>query len=160
MANPLLHLNGLPPFSQIRPEHVQPAIEQLIADCRQTIENVLTQPQLTWDNFIVPLSESGDKLSRAWSPVSHLNSVQNSPELRQAYQACLPLLSEYSTWVGQHKGLYEGYLAIKNSAEFATYSTAQKKPLRIHYVILNFPALVYRRKNSNATVKLLPVCPN
>ncbi len=129
MANPLLHLNGLPPFSQIRPEHVQPAIEQLIADCRQTIENVLTQPQLTWDNFIVPLSESGDKLSRAWSPVSHLNSVQNSPELRQAYQACLPLLSEYSTWVGQHKGLYEGYLAIKNSAEFATYSTAQKKAI-------------------------------
>ncbi|BFU59173.1 MULTISPECIES: oligopeptidase A [Rodentibacter] len=129
MSNPLLNLQGLPPFSQITPEHVQPAVEKLIQDCRDTIEQVLNQPHFTWENFISPLTEVSDRLSRAWSPISHLNSVKNSPELREAYQACLPLLSEYSTWVGQHKGLYNAYLALKNSPEFTTYSVAQKKAI-------------------------------
>jgi len=129
MSNPLLHIEGLPPFSQIKPEHIQPAIQELIEENRQAIEQVLKQPHFTWENFIEPLSEAGERLSRAWSPISHLNSVKNSPELRDAYQACLPLLSEYSTWVGQHKGLYNAYLALKNSPEFATYSVAQKKAI-------------------------------
>ncbi|OOF88537.1 oligopeptidase A [Rodentibacter ratti] len=129
MSNPLLHIQGLPPFSQIKPEHIQPAVEKLIQDCRDTIEQVLNQPHFTWENFILPLTEASDSLSRAWSPVSHLNSVKNSPELREAYQACLPLLSEYSTWVGQHKGLYNAYFALKNSPEFADYSVAQKKSI-------------------------------
>lgn len=129
MSNPLLNIQGLPPFSQIKPEHIQPAVEKLIQDCRDTIEQVVNQPHFTWENFILPLTEVSDRLSRAWSPVSHLNSVKNSPELREAYQACLPLLSEYSTWVGQHKGLYHAYQALKNSAEFATYSVAQKKAI-------------------------------
>ena len=129
MSNPLLNIQGLPPFSQIKPEHIQPAVEKLIQDCRDTIEQVLKQPHFTWENFILPLTETNDRLNRAWSPVSHLNSVKNSAELREAYQACLPLLSEYSTWVGQHKGLYNAYLALKNSAEFADYSIAQKKAI-------------------------------
>ncbi|OOF78685.1 oligopeptidase A [Rodentibacter caecimuris] len=129
MTNPLLNIQGLPPFSQIKPEHIQPAVEKLIQDCRDTIEQVLNQPHFTWENFILPLTEVSDRLGRAWSPVSHLNSVKNSPDLRAAYQACLPLLSEYSTWVGQHKGLYNAYLALKNSPEFATYSVAQKKAI-------------------------------
>ena len=95
----------------------------------KAIEQVLKQPHFTWENFIEPLSEAGEHLSRAWSPISHLNSVKNSPELRDAYQACLPLLSEYSTWVGQHEGLYNAYLALKNSSEFAAYSVAQKKAI-------------------------------
>ena len=64
-----------------------------------------------------------------WSPISHLNSVKNSPELRDAYQACLPLLSEYSTWVGQHEGLYNAIFSLKNSPEFVAYSVAQKKAI-------------------------------
>ncbi|OOF62510.1 oligopeptidase A [Rodentibacter pneumotropicus] len=129
MSNPLLNIQGLPPFSQINPEHIQPAVEKLIQDCRDTIEQVLNQPHFTWENFILPLTEVSDRLNRAWSPISHLNSVKNSPELREAYQACLPLLSEYSTWVGQHKGLYNAYLALKNSPEFSDYSVAQKKAI-------------------------------
>ena len=129
MSNPLLNIQGLPPFSQIKPEHIQPAVEKLIQDCRDTIEQVLKQPHFTWKNFILPLTETNDRLNRAWSPVSHLNSVKNSAELREAYQACLPLLSEYSTWVGQHKGLYNAYLSLKNSAEFGDYSIAQKKAI-------------------------------
>ena len=68
-----------------------------------------------------------EKFSRAWSPVSHLNSVKNSPELREAYEACLPLLSEFSTWVGQHKPLYQAYKQLKESEQYAKLTKAQKK---------------------------------
>ncbi|MDG6471362.1 oligopeptidase A [Glaesserella parasuis] len=129
MSNPLLNNTGLPKFSQIQPEHVVPAIEQLIQQCRDTIEQVSQIDTPTWENFYLPQAITGDKLSRAWSPVGHLNAVKNSPELREAYQACLPMLSEYSTWVGQHQGLYQGYVKLKNSSEFATYSLAQKKAI-------------------------------
>ncbi len=127
MSNPLLENSVLPQFSKIKPEHIQPAIEQLIQECRDTTEKVLKQSHFTWENFCQPLSEVNDRLSKAWSPVSHLNAVKNSNELREAYQTCLPLLSEYGTWVGQHKGLYEAYLQLKNSPEFVNYSVAQKK---------------------------------
>ena len=129
MSNPLLNNTGLPKFSQIQPEHVVSAIEQLIQQCRDTIEQVSQIDTPTWENFYLPQAITGDKLSRAWSPVGHLNAVKNSSELREAYQACLPMLSEYSTWVGQHQGLYQGYVKLKNSPEFATYSLAQKKTI-------------------------------
>ncbi|TCK01617.1 oligopeptidase A [Volucribacter psittacicida] len=127
MSNPLLQDHQLPAFSQIKPEHIKPAIEQLIQDCRATTEKLLENaPHFSWDNFCQPLAEVNDRLSKAWSPVSHLNSVKNSPELREAYQACLPLLSEYGTWVGQHQGLYNAYLQLKNSPEFTQLSLAQQ----------------------------------
>ncbi|MFG0770243.1 oligopeptidase A [Vibrio plantisponsor] len=131
MSNPLLSFTDLPPFSEIKPEHVKPAVEQAIEDCRAKIEQVLegnTQP--TWENVIAPIEEVDDRLSRLWSPVSHMNSVMNSDELRDAYESCLPILSEYGTWVGQHKGLFEAYKAIKNSEAFATLSQAQKKTIK------------------------------
>ncbi|MDD9176655.1 oligopeptidase A [Aliivibrio finisterrensis] len=130
MSNPLLTFTDLPLFSQIKPEHIQPAVEQAIADCRAKIEEVLASDAApTWDSIIVPLAETDDRLSRIWSPVSHLNSVQNSEALREAYEACLPALSEYGTWVGQNKGLYEAYKSIKESESFATLSQAQKKTI-------------------------------
>ena len=129
MTNPLLEKSDLPQFSKIKPEHIQPAIEQLIQECRKTTEQVLNQPNFSWENFCQPLAEVNERLSRAWSPVSHLNAVKNSPELREVYQACLPLLAEYGTWVGQHQGLYNAYLQLKNSAEFANYTQAQKKAI-------------------------------
>ncbi|HBO38580.1 MAG TPA: oligopeptidase A [Pasteurellaceae bacterium] len=129
MTNPLLENSALPQFSKIEPQHILPAVEQLIQECRDTTEQVLKQTHFSWENFCQPLSEINDRLSKAWSPVGHLNAVKNSPELREAYQACLPLLSEYGTWVGQHKGLYAAYLQLKNSAEFTSYSEAQKKAI-------------------------------
>jgi oligopeptidase A len=131
MSNPLLTFTDLPPFSQIKPEHVKPAVEQAIEACRAKIDAVLednTNP--TWDNVVAPIEEIDDKLSRLWSPVSHMNSVMNSDELREAYESCLPILSEYGTWVGQHKGLYEAYKAIKASDEFDALSQAQKKTIK------------------------------
>ncbi|MDW1813361.1 oligopeptidase A, partial [Vibrio sp. Vb2362] len=108
MSNPLLTFTDLPPFSQIKPEHIKPAVEQAIADCRAKIDEVLQDnAHPTWDSVIAPIEEADDRLSRIWSPVGHMNSVVNSEELREAYESCLPILSEYGTWVGQHKGLYE-----------------------------------------------------
>jgi len=130
MSNPLLSFTDLPPFSQIKPEHVKPAVEQAIADCRAKIEQVLagnTEP--TWDNVVAPIEEVDDRLSRIWSPISHMNSVVNSDELRDAYESCLPLLSEYGTWVGQHKGLFEAYKSLKASEAFVALTQAQKKTI-------------------------------
>ncbi|OOH89675.1 oligopeptidase A [Pasteurellaceae bacterium 15-036681] len=127
--NPLLNYTGLPAFSQIKAEHIQPAVEAVIKECRDVIEAVAQIENPTWENFYLSQAVAGDKFSRAWSPVGHLNGVKNSPELREAYQACLPLLSEYSTWAGQHQGLYQGYVKLKSSPEFATYSKAQQKTI-------------------------------
>lgn len=130
MSNPLLTFTDLPPFSQIKPEHVKPAVEQAIADCRAKIGQVLegnTSP--SWENLVAPIEEVDDRLSRIWSPVSHMNSVVNSDELREAYESCLPLLSEYGTWVGQHKGLFEAYKALKADKSYESLSQAQKKTI-------------------------------
>ncbi|MDV5171886.1 oligopeptidase A [Photobacterium rosenbergii] len=130
MTNPLLSMTGLPPFSLIQPEHVKPAVEQAIADCRAAVEQVLaadTAP--SWETICVPLAETDDRLSRIWSPVGHLNAVKNSNELREAYESCLPMLSDYGTWVGQHKGLYDAFKAIKADDSFAELSQAQQKSI-------------------------------
>ena len=128
MTNPLLAKSSLPQFSKIKPEHIKPAVEQAIKNSRDTLEKLLSNNTIyTWDNLISPLDEVDDVLGKLWSPVSHLNSVKNSDELREAYEACLPLLSEYGTYVGQHQGLFDAYQQIANSADFAQLSQAQQK---------------------------------
>ncbi|WOT05374.1 oligopeptidase A [Shewanella youngdeokensis] len=128
MSNPLLNSAKLPPFSSIKPEHIQPAIEQGIANCRATIEQVLQHKGgYTWNNLVAPLDDVDDELGKIWSPISHMNSVVSNDAWRAAHDACLPLLSEYGTFVGQHQGLYEAYKSLAASAEFADYSQAQKK---------------------------------
>lgn len=128
MTNPLLTPFSLPPFSAIKPEHVVPAVTAALDECRATVERVVAQSgPYTWQNLCQPLAESDDRLGRIFSPVSHLNSVKNSPELREAYEGVLPLLSEYGTWVGQHAGLYQAYRSLKDSPEFAALSLAEQK---------------------------------
>ncbi|WP_241646478.1 oligopeptidase A [Rosenbergiella metrosideri] len=128
MTNPLLTPFSLPPFSAIKPEHVVPAVTAALDECRATVERVVAQPgPYTWQNLCQPLAEADDHLGRIFSPVSHLNSVKNSPELREAYEGVLPLLSEYGTWVGQHAGLYQAYRSLKESPEFGALSLAEQK---------------------------------
>ena len=128
MTNPLLQSFTLPPFSAIKPEHVVPAVTAALDECRQMVEKVVAQgAPYTWDNLVQPLAEADDRLGRIFSPVSHLNSVKNSPELREVYEQTLPLLSEYGTWVGQHEGLYQAYRNLKEGEHYATLSLAQKK---------------------------------
>jgi oligopeptidase A len=112
-SNPLLDNPGLPVFSQIRPEHVEPAVDARLAACRAEIERLTKEvPVPTWESFVEPLEEMDDTLSRTWSPVGHLNGVLNSDELRAAYNACLPKLSDYGTEVGQNEDLFGAYQAV------------------------------------------------
>lgn len=128
MTNPLLTFQGLPPFSAIRPEDIVPAVTAALDDCRAIVEKVVAQPgPFTWDNLCQPLAEVDDRLSRIWSPVSHLNSVKNSAELREAYEQCLPLLSAFGTWVGQHEGLYNAYRNLKQGEAFKQLTKPQQK---------------------------------
>ena len=128
MSNPLLEMTGLPPFAHIKPEHVEPAIDTLLAENRETVRRLLAaNREYTWDNLVQPLEEMEDRLSRVWAPVSHMNSVVNSEALRQAYNACLPKLSEYSTELGQNAELHAAYRSLHDTGEYARLDTAQKK---------------------------------
>ena len=112
MTNPLLELNGLPSFSAIKPEHVGPAIDLVLAENRAQIEALSALNEVDYASFAGVLEEIGDRLSRTWSPVSHLNSVCNSPALREVYNACLPKLTQYWTDLGQNEHLFGGYQAL------------------------------------------------
>lgn len=128
MDNPLLSNSVLPQFSAIRPEHALAAIQQTLASNRAQLQRLLDDnAQPGWDNLVWPLEEMGDRFSRIWSPVSHLNSVMNSDAWRAAYNACLPLLSEYSTEIGQNKQLYAAYQAIADGPQYSRLNAAQQK---------------------------------
>ena len=128
MTNPLLALHGLPPFSEIKPDHVKPAIDTLLAESRALVEQLLQENSTySWDNLVEPLDAMDDRISRAWSPVSHMNSVVNSEALRETYNACLPVLSEYGTEMGQHEGLYSAYRQIADGDEYQRLDIAQRK---------------------------------
>lgn len=126
--NPLLDFSGLPRFAEIQPEHVAPAIEKLLAECRELIVYLLdTKKVTTWNNFVAPMEDAHERLSRAWGPVGHLNAVMNSPELREAYNATLPVMTQYYAELGQNLGLFNKFKALRNSAEFETLSETRKK---------------------------------
>ncbi|MDY6978336.1 MAG: oligopeptidase A [Pseudomonadota bacterium] len=128
MSNPLLEMTGLPPFSRIHPDHVEPAIDTLLQHNREQLQQLLADSDhYSWETLIQPLEEMDDQLDRAWSPVSHMNSVVNSDALREAYNACLPKLSDYATELGQNEQLYAAYKAIADSPGYAQLDAAQKK---------------------------------
>jgi oligopeptidase A len=128
MPNPLIKTFELPPFSDIKAEHIEPAIDYVLKINRKKIDSLLKSDESpSWETLVHPMEIMDDWLSRIWSPVSHLNSVMNNDEWREAYSNCLPKLSEYSTEVGQNKELYEAYQSIKDGAEFAQLDRAQQK---------------------------------
>ncbi|MDH4559624.1 oligopeptidase A [Pseudomonas sp. BN411] len=128
LSNPLLQDFDLPPYSAIRPEHVEPAVDQILADNRAAIAELLERQDgtPTWQGLVLALDELGERLGRAWSPVSHLNAVCNNAELRNAYEACLPKLSEYWTEMGQNRALFQAYEALAAGPEAAGFDVAQK----------------------------------
>src|SRR3990167_4516373 len=127
-SNPLLQDFDLPPYSSIRPEHVEPAIDVILADSRAALVELLAKQSgiPTWNGLVLALDELGARLGRAWSPVSHLNAVCNNPELRAAYEACLPKLSQYWTEIGQNKPLFDAYQKLAESPAAAGFDVAQK----------------------------------
>ncbi|MGB0360285.1 MAG: M3 family metallopeptidase, partial [Endozoicomonas sp.] len=128
MKNPLLENCELPPFSKLQPEHVKPAIESIIQDNEKAITDLLVSGNgKGWRTLQEPIDQLNDRLSKAWSPVGHMNAVMNSEALRDAYNGCLPLLSEYSTRLGQNQQLFEVYQSLKDSDQFKTLDKAQQK---------------------------------
>jgi Zn-dependent oligopeptidase len=127
-TNPLLQAFDLPPYSAIRPEHVEPAVDQILADNRAAIAAILEHQGSApdWDGLVLALDELNARLGRAWSPVSHLNAVCNSAELRAAYEACLPKLSAYYTELGQNRALYQAWHALADSPAAAAFEQAQQ----------------------------------
>jgi oligopeptidase A len=127
-TNPLLDLAGLPHFSAIRAEHVEPAVDATLTANRAAIERLLADVrEPTWDSFVQPIEDMNERLGRLWSPVSHLNAVMNNEALRTAYNNCLPKLSDYGTELKQDERLYRAYKAVAARPDFAVLTPAQKK---------------------------------
>jgi len=125
MTNPLLNDETLPSFSKIKHQHVKEAVTQQLHENRQHLADLMSQQlEFTWKNTIEPIMEKGDKLSRLWSPVGHMNAVMNEEQFRKAHDECLPLLSEYASEFGQNKKLFNAYKLI---AEKDNLTPIQKK---------------------------------
>jgi oligopeptidase A len=124
--NPLLDFSGLPRFAEIKPEHVAPAVDQLLADGRATTEAAI-RAKPTWNDFVAPLEDANERIGRAWGQVAHLHAVMDNPELREVYNANLPKITKYWTELGQNQELFEKYKALRKSAEFERLSPARRK---------------------------------
>lgn len=128
MTNPLLQQHVLPIFSEIKPEFVEPALNQALEQAKLFVDDLLLKIEKpTWQSLAVPMEEMEASIDKIWSPVSHLNSVMNSEELRVAYNACLPKLSEFGTELGQNEHLYNAYKTLADSDAYDDLDLAQKK---------------------------------
>jgi oligopeptidase A len=117
--NPLLDFSGLPRFTEVRPDHVTPAVDHLLQHDREVVARLLADTAApTWENFVLPLDDANEKMSRAWGQVSHLNAVMNSDELREVYNANLPKITQYYAELGQNLALFAKYKALRASKEF------------------------------------------
>ncbi|KWI55308.1 oligopeptidase A [Burkholderia ubonensis] len=129
-TNPLLDFSGLPRFGEIRPEHVTPALDTLLADANRAVDAAsASATPATWADVVEAVERATEPLGRAWGVVGHLNAVADTPELRAAYGENLPRVTEFWSSVGQNLALYEKYKAIAASAEYATLSVERKKIL-------------------------------
>ena len=127
MSNPLLYVAGLPKFNEVKPEHISPAVDSLIAEGRALVEQLATSTETpTWENFALKLEDHSEKLGRAWSQVGHMNAVVNSPELREAYNENLAKLTDYGSDISQDERLYAKFKAIQASSDFAKLSPTQQ----------------------------------
>ena len=113
MENPLLDRGPPPPFGDIRPEHIEPAVRAVLDENRARIAELAALPDPTFSTVVEPLEDMQHRLTRVWSPAGHLNAVMNSPSLREAYNACLPLLTAYHTDLAQSEPLYRAYQRIE-----------------------------------------------
>ena len=126
MNNPLLDIDSLPAFDRIAAEHALPAIERVLAENRARIAELTAAPAPTFASLVVPMEELSYRLSRVWSPIGHLNGVANTPAMREAYNACVPLLTAYGSELGQNEALYSAYARVLE-AEGASLDAAQRK---------------------------------
>ena len=124
--NPLLDFSGLPRFDAVRPEHVTPAITELLAENRALLARLETAPA-TWTDFAAPFFDGSERLSRAWGIVGHLHAVMDVPDWREAYNANLPEVTRFFAELGQNQHLFAQFKALKASPGFAQLSAARQR---------------------------------
>ena len=127
MNNPLLTDDLLPKFDHVRTEHMEPAIDQILSENRVKISQLAEQEDPIWDTLAQPMQAMEDKLSNAWSVISHLNGVMNNDDLRKVYKNCLEKLTEYSTELSQNEALCNAYKKLAARDDFKNLSEAQRK---------------------------------
>lgn len=127
--NPLLDFSGLPKFDAIKPEHVGPAIDTLLAQAEAAVKQAQDVSPVTWESFAVPLDDATERLWRAWGQVNHLQGVLNSPALRKAYNDNLPKITRFGSALGQNLALFSQYRALAEGADLATLDAARAKTL-------------------------------
>jgi len=131
MTNPLLDFSDLPLFDRILPGHVGPAVDELLGQANAALEQVTAaQFPASWSEISRVLDVATENLGRAWGAVSHLNSVADTPELRAAYNAALPRVTEFSTRLGADERLYAKYKAIDVGGLNAEQRQAHKNAIR------------------------------
>ena len=116
-----------PSFSSIDYANIESALDDYLQRGRALIENISASAEPTWQELIEPEESLHDELARFWSPVSHLNSVVNSDDLRDAFNACLPKLSQYHTEIGQNLSLFEKTQTLANSSAYKELSAARQR---------------------------------
>ncbi|HEY5164212.1 MAG TPA: M3 family metallopeptidase, partial [Terriglobales bacterium] len=126
MNNPLLELESLPAFGRIEASHARPALEKVLAENRARLAELTALPCPTFASLVIPVEELSYRLSRVWSPIGHLNAVANSAAMREAYNECVPLLTAYSSELGQNTGLQAGYAYVLQH-EASALDPAQRK---------------------------------
>ena len=124
LDNPLTEVAGLPAFSAIRPEHIEPAVLQVLEQGRQQLEKLEQEDSISFD-WALRLEQINDAIHRVWGPITHLNAVVSSPELRDAYNTCLPLITEFGTELAQNKKLHRGFSALEKLVDPADGTRAQ-----------------------------------
>ncbi len=126
--NPLLDFSGLPRFDAVQPEHVAPAIHQLLDENRTLIDTLVApETPATWDRFVQPMLDAGERLSRAWGIVGHLHSVNDVPPWREAYNALLPEVSSFYAELGQNLALFAKFKQLSQGDEFSGLSPARRR---------------------------------
>jgi oligopeptidase A len=132
-SNPLLAcVSDLVDYAAVRPEHIAPAVDELLGLAREAVDRA-ADPALpaSWEAVVEPLDSVSERLWRAWSVAGHLNAVVNTPELREAYNAALPKITEFSTWVGLHEGLYRQYRRLHDAPGYAAWPAVRRRVVEL-----------------------------
>ena len=125
--NPLLQESGLPDFAVIAPEHVEPAVRQLLTDAERQLATLEADVAPTWDAIVPPLDEMGRAFEQTWGPVNHLFGVKNSDELRAAREAVLPDVVSFGLKMCQSEPIYNALKGLREGAEWDTLSEPQRR---------------------------------
>lgn len=121
----------LPNFTQFDAKQIPSQLKQQLATSKQAIAALLQQPKPSYQQLVPPLEQIDDAIGELWGPLSHLHSVANTDEVREAYDACLPLVTEYSTWLSQNEALYSALQQLADSDEFTQLNQAQRQDIEL-----------------------------